>query len=175
MKISKGEWQFMKKIKKIILIIIITSIILITLFGSFILFKGYSMYKSAIKKKSIEATISEIQEKEHFIKVEDIPDIFKSAVIAAEDKRFYTHKGIDFRSIGRAVKTNLKNKELTEGGSTITQQISKNLFFTQEKDFTRKIAEIFAARNIEKLYSKKEILEIYININYYGSRILWNL
>lgn len=148
---------------------------LITIFGAYILFKGYSMYKSAMNKKSIEATISEIQEKEHFIKSKDIPDIFKSAVIAVEDKRFYNHKGIDLRSIGRAVKTNIKNKELTEGGSTITQQISKNLFFTQEKDFTRKIAEIFAATNIEKNYSKKEILEIYININYYGSRILWNI
>ena len=78
-------------------------------------------------------------------------------------------------SIGRAIKTNLKTKHLTEGGSTITQQIAKNLYFTQTKHFSRKVAEAFTALNIEKIYSKKEILEIYININFYGSRILWTL
>ena len=165
----------MKKFKKVMLILlsVIASIVIITC--SYVFFKGYSMYKTAINKKSIETTFSEMQSEENYTTLDKIPSTFTNAVIAVEDKRFYSHGGIDIRSIARAVKTNLKSKELTEGGSTITQQIAKNLFFTQEKHFTRKVAEIFAARGIEKQYSKEDILEMYININYYGSRILWNL
>jgi membrane peptidoglycan carboxypeptidase len=127
------------------------------------------MYKTAIKEISISDRISEIQDEENFITTDEVPQIFIDAVVAAEDKRFYSHNGVDLLSIGRAIKTNLKTHELTEGGSTITQQISKNLYFTQEKHFPRKIAEMFVAFDIESEYSKKEILEIYININFYGS------
>jgi membrane peptidoglycan carboxypeptidase len=127
------------------------------------------MYKSAIAEVSVVDKFTEIQESENFMSLDDVPEIFTNAVIAAEDKRFYIHNGIDIFSIGRAIKTNLKTQELTEGGSTITQQIAKNLYFTQSKHFSRKIAEMFVARNIEKNYSKDDILEIYININFYGS------
>ena len=76
---------------------------------------------------------------------------------------------VDVLSIGRAVVTNVKEMSLIEGGSTITQQLAKNLFFTQEKDFSRKIAEIFMGYNLEKNYSKEEILELYVNTSYFGS------
>lgn len=78
-------------------------------------------------------------------------------------------------SIGRAIITNIKDQKLSEGGSTITQQIAKNIFFSQKKEFTRKVAEIFVAFDIENIYSKKEIFEIYINTNFYGSRLLWHI
>lgn len=159
----------MKKIKKIAFFVILVICIVIISMFSYIFFKGYSMYKSAIAEVSVVEKFTEIQESENFMTLEDVPEIFINAVIAAEDKRFYSHNGIDILSIGRAIKTNLKTQELTEGGSTITQQIAKNLYFTQSKQFSRKVAEMFVARNIEKNYSKDDILEIYININFYGS------
>jgi membrane peptidoglycan carboxypeptidase len=159
----------MTKFKKILLkLILIILIILISIF-SYIFFKGYTMYKSAIEEVSVTKMFTEIQEEENFTKLDEVPEIFINAVVAAEDKRFYSHNGIDLLSIGRAIKTDLITKDLTEGGSTITQQIAKNLYFTQSKQFSRKIAEMFVARNIEKNYSKNDILEIYININFYGS------
>ena len=159
----------MKKFKKIILIILISIItIFVALFG-YILAKGYSMYKTSIEETSIKDKISDIQKQDHFIYIDEVPDIFINAIVAVEDKRFYSHKGIDLLSIGRAIITDLRTFDFTEGGSTITQQIAKNEYFTQEKHFSRKIAEMFVARDIEKLYTKDDILEIYINTNFYGS------
>ena len=127
------------------------------------------MYKSAIKEASIKEKFSEIQSKENFKTINEVPDIFIDAIISVEDQRFYRHNGIDFLSIGRAIVTNLKTFDFTEGGSTITQQIAKNEYFTQSKNFYRKVAEVFVARDIEKEYDKDDILEIYINTNFYGS------
>jgi len=127
------------------------------------------MYKQAIKEEPITEKITAIQNQENFLTLDEVPDIFINGVIAVEDKRFYSHSGIDLFSIARAIKTDINSKELAEGGSTITQQIAKNLYFTQKKHFTRKIAEIFIAKDLEANYSKNEILEIYININFYGS------
>ena len=161
--------MYMKKSKKVILIILLSIVlIVIGLFG-YTLIKGYSMYKSSIKEISIKDKFSVIQNQEHFTKIDEVPDIFINAIISVEDKRFYQHKGIDFLSIGRAIFTDLKTFHFTEGGSTITQQIAKNEYFTQKKHFSRKVAEVFVARDIEKQYSKDEILEIYINTNFYGS------
>jgi membrane peptidoglycan carboxypeptidase len=148
--------------------LILIIIILATVAGV-VIAKGYKMYKTAIVQISIEDKFSKIQNQENFVKLDEVPEIFTDAIVAVEDKRFYSHKGVDYLSILRAVKTNLINRELTEGGSTITQQIAKNLYFTQAKEFSRKIAEVFVALDIEKLYSKEEILEIYMNINFYGS------
>lgn len=158
-----------KNIKKIILIIVISIIVIFLAFFGYTFSKGYSMYKSAIKETSIKSKFSEIQSQENFTKINDVPEIFIDAIISVEDKRFYTHKGIDLLSIGRAVITDLRTLDFTEGGSTITQQIAKNEYFTQSKNFYRKVAEVFVAKDIEKIYSKEEILEIYINTNFYGS------
>lgn len=159
----------MKKFKKIILIILISIIaIFVGLFG-YIFAKGYTMYKTSIEETTIKDKISEIQNQENFVDIDEVPDIFIDAIIAVEDKRFYTHKGVDLLSIGRAIVTDIKTLDFTEGGSTITQQIAKNEYFTQEKHFSRKIAEMFVARDIEKIYTKDDILEIYINTNFYGS------
>ena len=154
-----------KKIKIIILIILVVILGVII----YIWTKGYNMYKEAIAEETIESKFSKIQSMDNFTKVNEVPDIFIKAVVAVEDKRFYEHNGVDLLSIGRAIVTNIKTFDLTEGGSTITQQIAKNLYFTQAKHFSRKVAEVYVALDIEKNYSKDEILEIYINTNFYGS------
>ena len=159
----------MKKTSKIILKIFLSLFIIFLLIIGYIFGDGYSMYKSATKEISIKEKFKTIQSQENFQKIDDVPDIFIDAIISVEDKRFYSHKGIDFLSIGRAVVTNLKTFDFTEGGSTITQQIAKNEYFTQTKKFNRKVAEVFVAKDIEKIFSKDEILEIYINTNFYGS------
>ncbi len=91
-----------------------------------------------------------------------------SAFVALEDKRFFTHKGVDYyRSVGALYK-NIKNRYIKEGGSTITQQLAKNTQLTNEKTIKRKIKEMKLARDIEKAYTKEEILEMYLNAIYFG-------
>lgn len=159
----------MKNFKKFLKCIFITLILAIIIIISVIFFNGHSLYSSTIAELPVEKTIEEIRSQENFVTYDEVPEIFINAVVSVEDKRFFSHSGFDLISIGRAIVTNIKDKELSEGGSTITQQIAKNIFFSQKKEFTRKVAEVFVALDIEKLYSKKEILEIYINTNFYGS------
>ena len=90
------------------------------------------------------------------------------AVVAVEDHRFEQHWGIDLIAIGRAAWNNLISWSLREGGSTITQQLAKNMYFTQEKSFIRKIAEMFMAFRLENTYTKDKILELYVNSIYFG-------
>jgi len=98
----------------------------------------------------------------------EIPDILVKAFIAIEDARFYQHGGIDFQGISRAFWANLRAKQITQGGSTITQQLAKTLFLSPERTIQRKIREILLALQIEKRFSKKEILELYLNQIYFG-------
>lgn len=154
----------MRIVKRILIIIVTICAITIGYFG----IKGYNMYKDAIKTTSIENKISEIKSKENYTKLEEIPDIYKDAVIAVEDHRFYDHNGIDLIAIGRATLNDIKKMSFVEGGSTITQQLAKNTYFTQEKKIERKFAEVFMAFEIEKKCEKDEILELYINTSFFG-------
>jgi len=99
---------------------------------------------------------------------EDFPDFLKEAVVAVEDRRFYQHAGFDAKSIGRAIYNDLKAGSKAEGGSTITQQLARTLFLTQEKSFIRKIKELFIAVSIENKYTKEAILNMYLNEIYMG-------
>ena len=130
-----------------------TIIILILLIGYFI-YSGYSMYKNALNKVPINKMVSTIKSKDNYTKIEDISVTYKNAVVATEDHRFYKHGGIELTSILRAFLTDIKTLSFKEGGSTITQQLSKNIYFTQDKKIERKIAEVFMAIDIEKKYSK---------------------
>ena len=152
-------------VKKIIFVIIL----ILLSFGAIFIGKGYNMYKEAIEKEPLEQKVEEIQSKKNYTKLSELPQTYINAVISVEDHRFYKHGGIDLIAIGRAIVNDIKAGELVEGGSTITQQIAKNEYFTQEKKFTRKIAEVFMAHEIEKNYSKDEILELYINTIYFGN------
>ncbi len=102
------------------------------------------------------------------ITIDKIPDHMKNAVIAIEDHRFYEHGGIDLKGIGRAFFTNLKAGGIVEGGSTLTQQLTKNALLSAEKTYKRKLEEFFLAIEIEKEYSKDEILQMYLNQVYFG-------
>ncbi len=153
-----------KLIRKIISLLIITALCVTCYFTAL----GYTMYISATREKSIEARIQEIKNQENFTELSQVPEIYKEAVIAVEDSRFYEHGGVDFLSLIRAIVVNVKNSELSQGGSTITQQFAKNLLFSHEQSISRKMAEFFATHYIEKHYSKDDILELYINVIYYG-------
>jgi monofunctional glycosyltransferase len=131
--------------------------------------KGYLMYRDVLQRTSLSERVSEIQASDRYTSLDVLPDIYLKAVISVEDHRFYKHKGIDIISIGRAVWTDIKSMSFVEGGSTITQQLAKNLFFTQDKKIERKIAEVFMAFHIESNYDKNEILELYVNTIYFGS------
>lgn len=131
--------------------------------------KGYQMYQSAVKEHPIAEIAGAVREQEGFTTYEELPQIYINAVIAAEDKRFESHCGIDALAIIRAVCKDLTTLSFAEGGSTITQQIAKNQLFTQEKQVERKAAEVFAAFALEQEYSKQELFEIYVNTIYFGS------
>lgn len=106
-----------------------------------------------------------------YVPITEISENLQNAYIAQEDKRFYKHNGVDFIGLARAGVALIKNKgKITQGGSTITQQVIKNTYLTQEKSFTRKITEIFAAPQMEEKYSKDDILEFYCNTNFYANR-----
>ena len=126
------------------------------------------MFKTAIEETPLEEKVEEIREKENYTTIEEMPQMYINAVISVEDKRFFTHPGIDIIAIGRAALNDIKAMSFVEGGSTITQQLAKNIYFTQEKKITRKIAEVFMAFDIEKAYDKNEILELYLNTSYFG-------
>ena len=105
----------------------------------------------------------------YYISYDQIPLYVKKAFITTEDKKFYSHKGIDYRAILRAIKAYIENGEPSEGASTITQQLARNMFLGYEKTWERKAEEIFIAMELEKMYSKDKILEFYINNIYFAN------
>ena len=130
--------------------------------------EGYGLYKNAVQEESLEAKVAEIRSQENFTSLEDMPETYVQAVVSVEDHRFYDHFGLDLIAIGRAVVNDIKAGRYVEGGSTITQQLAKNLYFSQEKTMSRKAAEVFLALEIEQKYTKDEILELYVNSIYCG-------
>jgi len=102
------------------------------------------------------------------LKLDDVPDMFIKMLLLIEDRRFFFHWGIDPRAIGRALVVNLSSGRTVQGGSTLTQQLVKNLFLNQEKRLTRKINEAFMSFLLEFHYDKKLILETYVNEIYLG-------
>lgn len=154
----------MKTMKKIILVVLLVSVSIAAL----VIGNGYQMYKEAIKQTPLQQKVQTIRQKENYTSIQDMPQIYKNAVISVEDHRFYNHFGIDIIAIGRAVVNDIKAMSFVEGGSTITQQLAKNMYFTQEKKVTRKVAEVFMSIEIEKNYEKDEILELYLNTIYFG-------
>lgn len=156
----------MKRIAKRILL---SCIILMVLFSSYVFFMGVEMYRGAISLVPLDEKISEIRNNESYVLLSEISDDFKNAVVSIEDNAFYRHNGVNLTSIGRAVFKNLKARSFVEGGSTITQQLAKNLYFTMDKKLERKVAELFVVYQLEKDYEKNEILELYVNVIYYGN------
>lgn len=157
--------SLLKLIKKILIIIIV---IFICLFA-YICYQGYSIYQEAISKTSISQKVENIKGNSDYLSLKYIPKTYQEATVAIEDHRFYSHHGIDIFTTIRSLISNIQNKDLSNGGSSITQQVAKNMYFSSEKKFSRKVAELLVALDLEKSYSKDDILEIYLNIIYFGS------
>ncbi|MDP4105028.1 MAG: biosynthetic peptidoglycan transglycosylase, partial [Bacillota bacterium] len=103
------------------------------------------------------------------ISIKDVPKYVPNAVVAIEDERFYQHGGFDIRGIARAFFGNLFAGHVTEGGSTLTQQLAKNALLSPDRTYKRKAEELFLAVKLEKVYTKDEILQMYLNQVYFGS------
>lgn len=130
---------------------------------------GYDKYQQALADRPLNEVLEELQNKDNYTQYEDVPEIYYKALVAVEDRRFYKHNGFDIIGTTRAIYNDIKANELLEGGSTISQQLAKNLYFPQDNTLRRKIAEIFMAMKIEREYEKEDVLEFYVNGIYYGS------
>lgn len=150
-----------KLLSYIILIILILSAIVIA--------GGWGKYKQATGQLPLKDAAKDIKSQEGFTPIDEISLTFVNAMVAVEDRRFYQHKGVDFIGVSRAMINNIQKKSFVEGGSCITQQLAKNIYFMNDDTLSRKVAEVFVALEIEKTFSKKEILELYFNVIYYGS------
>ena len=132
-------------------------------------YSGWQMYEDALAACPLEEKVAQTTAQENFTTLDQLPEIYLDAVLAVEDRSFYGHHGFNLRSTGRALIRNFQEKDLVEGGSTITQQLAKIWYFDLDKKFDRNVAELLMAFNIEEHYTKKEILEFYLNSIYFGS------
>lgn len=136
--------------------------------AGFFAVKGAVMWNRAKADKPLEELVAELRAAEGFARVSELPDFYIDAVISVEDRKFKTHSGINVKSIARALLYDISTLSFEQGGSTITQQLAKNLWFTQEKRIERKFAEVYAAFELEKALTKDEIFELYVNTIYFG-------
>ncbi|MBS0186270.1 MAG: PBP1A family penicillin-binding protein [Proteobacteria bacterium] len=176
--LKKRHRPFMGRLLKWFFLFLVWGVIL----GGFIL--GYFAYdlpnleslKPGVRRPSITfksfqgktlCTYGDSQEKNYTLN--EISPLLIKAVIAIEDRRFYTHKGIDLIGIARAFWINMRQKSVVQGGSTLTQQLAKNLFLTSQRSLKRKIQEVMLALWLEHTFTKDQILSIYLNRVYLGS------
>lgn len=148
--------------KKLIGILMIITLLIagISVFASDIDGNKYSINDNLIEELS--------QDIDGYTGIENMPKDLINAVVAIEDKRFFSHSGFDLVGIGRAFVNNIKAGEIKEGGSTISQQLAKNLFLSNEKTLNRKAKELILSIKLEEKYTKEEILEMYLNVIYLG-------
>lgn len=159
----------MKTLARIIRRVLVIALVAVIAMCALTVWRGYGMYREALADRPISQTVEELRATDAYTELDELPQTYLDAVVAVEDHRFYEHGGIDPIAICRAAFNDLRTLSLREGGSTITQQVAKNLFFTQDKHFERKVAEVFMAFDLEARYSKREILELYVNSSYFGS------
>ena len=158
-----------KKITKVIFSVIGIIAALCVIVVGFFAIKGAVMWNNAKAANPLDTAVAELQSAEGFARVSELPQFYINAVISVEDRKFRTHNGINLKSIARAILYDVKTLSFDQGGSTITQQLAKNIWFTQEKQIERKFAEVFAAFELESALSKDEIFELYVNTIYFGS------
>lgn len=158
----------MKKLFKMIFKIMALLFIVAMIAIGALFYTGYQVYKDAIAAKPLEQAVNEVMMQDDYVPYEQISKNFTNAVVAIEDHRFWFRDGVDYIAIGRAFVVNMLSGSISEGGSTITQQVAKNLYFNNQASITRKVAEIFFVNDLESRYSKPEILSLYVNIIYYG-------
>ena len=154
--------KFLRKTVLLLLLIILC-------ISATLLVMGYFRYKREVEALPVREAVSAYTDREDFIPFEKIDEDFVHAVISVEDKRFFERKGYDWIALIRALYHNFLAREFVEGGSTISEQIAKNLYLggyvTGVED---KMCEIFFLYDLEKTYSKEELFALYANMNYYG-------
>lgn len=143
-------------------------LIILTLFVGL----GFVNYVKTTNDVSISEKVNEIKNQKSYVSYDDISEDLLKATVAIEDRRFYEHSGVEYRSMARALYQNVTAGEIRGGGSTITQQLAKNMYYTYQPSYLRKVSEIFTAYDIEKELSKKEILELYVNVINYGDNYI---
>lgn len=185
-----------RKDKKIFRLIKIQIVLLLLLVGGVTYYyaSGYASQVSELKseattivRKSTTNTFRQIETSEvydangntisvlkgekdvYYINYDEIPKEAIDALISIEDKKFFKHNGVDYKAIARALFAMIKDKEVTQGGSTITQQLARTIFLTNEKTWQRKVEEIYIASEMERKYSKEQILEFYLNNVYFAN------
>ena len=158
----------MRNLGRFILWLVMPLAVAAALSCALVVWHGYSLYRTALAEMPLEEAVANLRAQPGYTTLDELPQVYQDAVVAVEDHRFFSHPGIDAIAICRAAVNDLRTMSLAEGGSTITQQLAKNLFFTQEKRFERKVAEVFVAFDLEARYTKREILEMYVNSAYFG-------
>lgn len=159
----------LRAIKRILLVLLFILILSALSAAGYYTYLGYEMCSTALEEKSVSEMAADIKSRCRFAEYKELPAFYVNAVIATEDRNFFGHNGIDVFAICRAVLHDIKVKAPEQGGSTITQQLAKNEYFTQEKRIERKFAEFFMAFKIETELSKEEIFSLYANSIYFGS------
>ncbi|MGM0838707.1 MAG: transglycosylase domain-containing protein [Bacillota bacterium] len=181
---KKKNWEVLKHFKKhiqkkyILFPLIVACAIFFSLIGyiGIILAGNYVIDDTKLIMDSTTTLVDEegkpitklFFEDREIVTLDRIPEHVQHAFVAVEDQRFYEHRGIDVRAIGRAVYRDVVTRSKAEGGSTLTQQLAKNIFLTNEKSWLRKTKEAVIAINLERRYTKGEILEMYLNQIYFG-------
>ena len=130
--------------------------------------QGYQMYRNVLAETPIAEKTAAIEQQESFVPYDALPQIYVDAVISVEDQRFFSHSGVDISAMIRALWNDLRTRSFAEGGSTISQQLAKNQYFTQEKTLQRKLAEMFLAHAWEQVCEKQELFALYVNTIYFG-------
>ncbi len=159
----------MKKAMKWILGVFAGLMIVLCILAMPTIRRGYDMYEKAISECSLQDKISDIRSRSDYLTLDKIPQEYQNTLLHSEDRRFYYHAGVDPIALVRAAYNDIKAGAFVQGGSTIDQQLAKNLYFDFGKTMDRKAAELFVVHDLESNYTKKEILELYINIAYYGN------
>ena len=154
--------------KKLLFKMIIILLVIITGFCGYYGYLGYQIYQDKIQEQSLSERVNQLKSKEDYVTLDQISPIYKEAVLESEDRRFYKHGPVDYYGLARAMFINITTFSFKEGGSTITQQLAKNLCLSFKKNLSRKFAEVFIAKDLEDHYSKDEILEMYLNVTYLG-------
>ena len=157
----------MKLFKRLLALMLIVAVVVGVLAFPYIK-GGWQMYKRAVQQMPIEQKVEEIRSQDGYTSFEEISPVFIETLLESEDRRFYKHFAVDPVSLVRAVAANVFHKDIVQGGSTITQQLAKNMYFTFEKQLERKVAEVFVAVQLERMYTKDEILSLYCSVAYFG-------
>ena len=160
MVIVKVVIQMKKLIKAFALTIMACFMVLLVL--------GFIEYRSVIREMPIQDKVASIMQKDDYVPIDEISDYLKVATISTEDKRFYKHQGVDLIAYGRILYVFITSGQISGGGSTITQQLAKNMYFSFQPSIIRKVAEFFVTKDLERLYDKDTLLELYLNIINYG-------